>query len=239
MIEKVLVLGGGSAGLLAALTLKQRIPELAVTVVHSRELGVIGVGESTTATMPRHLHGELDIDPGEFFRSTRPTWKLGIRFLWGPRPFFDYTFGLQMDWKWNRLSRQNGHYCDEDCDYLDVSSALMSHKMAFVRKPSGDPMIGRNYGYHIDNPRFVAFLEMKAVERGIVLRDDRLNETQQDEHGITGLRLVSGETLKADLYLDCSGLGSLLLGKALAEPYVSYRPTLFCDRGGRLLAAHG
>src|SRR4051812_48663781 len=125
MIEKVVVLGGGSAGLLTALTLKQQLPELLVTVVRSRELGVIGVGESTTATMPLHLHGYLDIDPGEFYRRVQPSWKLGIRFLWGQRPFFDYTFQLQMDWKWNNLARNNGYYCEDDWEYIDIPSSLM------------------------------------------------------------------------------------------------------------------
>src|SRR5262249_30678226 len=52
----------------------------------------------------------------------------------------------------------------------------------------------------------------------------------QDENGITGLRLVSGGVLKADLYVDCSGFGSVLLGQALGEPYISFSSTLFCDR---------
>lgn len=230
MISRVIVLGGGSAGFLAAMTLKKKLPELTVTVIRSRELGVIGVGESTTVAVPRHLHGYLDLDPGEFHRRAQPSWKLGIRFLWGPRPFFDYTFGLQMDWKWSNLSRNNGYYCAENYDYVDVPSALMSHKKAFVRQPNGDPLIGRDFGYHIDNHRFVTFLEEKAAGLGIDVRDDVLTEVSQDEHGLTALHLASGATATADLYVDCSGFRSLLLGKALDEAYTSFQSTLFCDR---------
>jgi tryptophan halogenase len=230
MIRDVLILGGGSAGFLAAMTLKRMLPELTVTVVHSRELGVIGVGESTTVALPRHLHGYLDLDPGEFHRRAQPSWKLGIRFLWGPRPFFDYTFGRQMDWKWERLSRNNGYYCDEACDYVDVSSALMSHRKAFVRQANGDPLIGRDFGYHIDNRRFVAFIEQKAAEMGVVIRDHAVTDVRRDDQGITGVRLGSGCECRADLYLDCSGFRSLLLGQALGEPYTSFASTLFCDR---------
>ncbi|RYD63628.1 MAG: hypothetical protein EOP83_11720, partial [Verrucomicrobiaceae bacterium] len=46
-IRSVLVLGGGSAGLIAALTLKRLTPALEVTLVRSSEIGVIGVGEGT------------------------------------------------------------------------------------------------------------------------------------------------------------------------------------------------
>ncbi len=44
------------------------------------------------------------------------------------------------------------------------------------------------------------------------------------------LRLESGRRETADLYLDASGFASVLLGKALGEPFVSYDKTLFCDR---------
>ncbi|HZY88931.1 MAG TPA: tryptophan halogenase family protein [Gemmataceae bacterium] len=229
MIRDVLVLGGGSAGFLAAMTLKRRLPELAVTVVRSRDLGVIGVGESTTVAVPRHLHGYLDFDPAEFHRRAQPSWKLGIRFLWGPRPFFDYTFGLQLDWKWANLSRNNGYYCEDDFTYVDLASALMSHKKAFVRQPNGDPLIGRDFGYHIDNARFVAYLEDKAAGMGVVALDDVITDVQPGEAGVTAVRLASGATLSADLYIDCTGFRALLLGKALGEPFVSYKTTLFCD----------
>jgi tryptophan halogenase len=230
MIHRVIVLGGGSAGFLAAITLKKKLPELSVTVVRSKEIGVIGVGESTTVALPDHLHGYLDLDIAEFYQKVLPSWKLGIRFLWGPRPFFDYAFSLQMDWKWERLAKSNGYYCEEDFSYVDVLAALMAHKKAFVRQPNGNPLITRNFGYHIENRRFVAYLEEKATQIGIVCVEDVLTGVEQDDNGITVLHLASGAALSADLYLDCSGFRSLLLGQALAAPYSSFRSTLFCDR---------
>src|SRR5207245_3035829 len=65
---------------------------------------------------------------------------------------------------------------------------------------------------------------------GIAIHDDLVSEVKQDEAGVAGLVLKSGGTLAADLYIDCSGFGSLLLGKTLHEPYQSFAPTLFCDR---------
>ena len=114
MIQSVVVLGGGTAGFLAAITLKTKIPALRVAVIRSKELGIIGVGEGTTVSVPNFLHGYLGIDPLEFHRAVRPTFKLGIKFLWGPRPYFNYTFSPQFDMRYQALARSTGFYCDDD-----------------------------------------------------------------------------------------------------------------------------
>src|SRR5258707_942698 len=118
MIHSILVVGGGSAGLLAAMVIKKTLPELKVTVVRSKEIGVIGVGESTTPAIPRVLHGYLELDPSEFHRRVLPSWKLGIRFLWGPREFFDYTFTRQIECKFRDHKRSAGYYCYDDLTYI-------------------------------------------------------------------------------------------------------------------------
>jgi tryptophan 7-halogenase len=230
LIHSILVVGGGSAGLLTALILKKTCPELKITVVRSSEIGVIGVGESTTAAIPRVLHGYLELDPGDFHRRVLPSWKLGIRFLWGPREFFDYTFSHQLDCKFRELNRSTGYYCDDDLTYVGRLSALMSHDKAFARQENGLPLIQMNYGYHIENRRFVAYLDDMAGQRGITVQDGVITEATRDDHGITGVLLTSGQSLSADLYVDCSGFRSLLIGKALKEPFTSFASTLFCDR---------
>jgi len=67
-VQKVLVLGGGSAGFLAAITLKIKIPHLDLVVLRSKELGIIGVGEGTTNTVPYHLHDFLSCPSGAFMK---------------------------------------------------------------------------------------------------------------------------------------------------------------------------
>jgi tryptophan halogenase len=231
MIQRVLVLGGGSAGFLAAISLKMKIPALDVTVVRSSHMGVIGVGEATTFAFPNYLHGRLKIDPGEFHRNAQPTWKLGIRFLnWSPRGHFDYTFRPQVTSRWENLPRPNGYYCYEDFEYADVFPALMSHDKAFLRNKHGGPHIGTDVAYHIENRTFVAYLETYAARVGIDIQDEVIASIRQDEHGIAGVALESGRTATADLYIDCTGFGSLLLGRTLGEPFLSFSSTLFNDR---------
>lgn len=166
MIRTIVVLGGGSAGLLAALSLKARLPQLAVRVVHSREIGIIGVGEGSTGDLPNHLHGFLGIDPADFHTRARPTWKLGVRFEWGPRPSFDYTFTKTYVGTAPGLPRLLGYYAWEDCAALDLNSALMHEGKAFMRLENGAPLVQRNVAYHIENADFVAALKHYATARG-------------------------------------------------------------------------
>src|SRR5688572_17496398 len=112
MIRHVVVLGGGTAGLLAALSLRRRLPQLAITLIRSRELGVIGVGEGSTVGLPSYLHGLLQIEPAQFFREAGPSWKLGLRFVrWGPRERFHYSFAPTMTTRWQDLRKNTGFYC--------------------------------------------------------------------------------------------------------------------------------
>jgi tryptophan halogenase len=229
-VEKVLVLGGGSAGFLAAITIKKKLPDLPVTVVQSEDTGIIGMDEGSTVVLPQYLHDYLKIDLGEFYRIAAPQWKLGIRFLWGKRPYFDYTFAPQLDTKYRILEKTAGYYCNGEWDYIGISSGLMTHNRIFVRDNQGWPMIGQDIAYHLENQKFVEFLEGYAKKLGVAIEGDTVEEVFQDESGITGLKMVSGRTMDADLYVDCYGFNSMLLAKALAEPFVSFKPSLFNDR---------
>ncbi|MFV2074366.1 MAG: tryptophan 7-halogenase, partial [Thermoanaerobaculales bacterium] len=211
--------------------LKTRLPELDVTVVHSSSIPIIGVGEGTTFAMPIYLHGYLGIDPGEFHREVQATYKLGIRFLWGPRPRFHYTFTNQLDARRPELPKANGYYCFEDYDFADMTGALMAQGKGFVRQQvGGGPEVNTNVAYHIENEAFTEFLAKRAPRVGVRVLDDKVEGIEQGEEGIKSLKLASGESLEGDLFIDCSGFRSMLLGEALEEPFVSFGSSLFCDR---------
>ena len=97
MMKDILILGSGIAGLLMALGIKRTMPEVKIRIVRSPEIGVVGVGESTTPNVPTFLFQYLGISPRVFYQLAEPTWKLGIHFLWGPRPAYEYPFTKQLD----------------------------------------------------------------------------------------------------------------------------------------------
>ena len=230
MIENILVLGSGSAGLIAALSLKKKIPQVKVRIVRSPDIGVIGVGEGTTPNFPRHLFDYLGIPRKRFYQLAEPTWKLGIRFLWGPRQRFDYTFSGQLDSHWSDLPRPNGFYCDEEFACVDAPAALMREGKAFHKQPNGIPDIQPWHAFHIENKKFVDMLEEVAREAGVEFIDGRVTGSERGPQGISAVHLEDGRKLEADFFVDASGFRSELLGRALEEPFESFGGTLFCDR---------
>ncbi len=229
-VNSVLVLGGGSAGFLAAITLKGRHPSIAVTLLRSKDIGIIGVGEGTTVAVTSHLHGYLGIDPGKFHREAHPVAKLGIRFLWGSRPYFDYAFAQQLDTKIPPLSKPTGFYVDDEMVDFGLSTAMMGRNKVFPRDNNGHPFIDCTFAYHLENETFVRFLENAAASIGIVILDGTVAEVQQNDHAVTGVQIDDGRLLKADLFVDCSGFKSVLLRQALKEPVIDYSSSLWCDR---------
>lgn len=221
--------------MLAAISLKKQIPGLGVKVLRSPAIGVIGVGEGSTPDLPRHLHSYLDIDPGEFIREVRPSWKLGIRFQWGDRmDHFNYSFGLT----WNKRLRDRrllagipfGFLADEGMNLADMGNALMEHGKVFPRDEHGGVTLHAGTGYHIENDAFVAWLERHARRIGVELLDGDCAEVRRSDQGVDSLLTTAGATLRADLFVDASGFRAELIGRAMGEPHLSYADSLFCDR---------
>jgi tryptophan halogenase len=228
-VNKVIVLGGGSAGFMAAIALKAKAPALDVLVIRSKDIGIIGVGEGSTVALTRFLHDYLKVGLKRFHEVAQPTWKLGLDFIWGPRKHFHYPFGPGMEAKYDDLPKSKGFYCDADDEYADLYSAMMTHDRVFERAGSG-PKFHDAISYHFENEKYVQFLEGYAVALGVRTLDDTVLEVRQAEAGVAGLMLKSGAEESADLYVDASGFGSVLLGKTLGEPFIPFRSSLFCDR---------
>jgi tryptophan halogenase len=229
-LRSVIVLGGGTAGFLAAAALRTKMPDLPVRLIRSKDIGIIGVGEGTTVGIQGHLFSYLKQDIAEFYREVKPIWKLGIHYIWGSRPSFNFTFAQNMTLP-TPLPRALGYYCHADMSSTSLESALISQKRAFRRDPkTGLPYINRCHAYHLENRIFVEYLEKVARRLGVDIVEDKVIGVEQGEQGVERLRMESGRIETADLFVDCSGFASELLGKAMAEPYDSYRSSLFCDR---------
>ena len=231
MLKNVIVLGSGTAGLIAAIALKRKIPQLNVRIVRSPEIGVIGVGEGTTPNFPRFFFEYLGISHRHFYTYAQPTWKIGIRLLWGPRQHINYGFGQQLDAQWSDLPRPNGYFCQDEFVCADVPSALMaSDKVSLRQSVGGGPEFQPFHAFHLENKKLVDALEMVARNLNIEFIDGKVTGAKRGPAGVESVMLDDGRSLAADFFIDSSGFRSELLGKAMEEPYIPFDKTLFCDR---------
>lgn len=228
-ISSVVVLGAGSAGFMAALTIKLKLPHLNVRVVRSPNIAIIGVGEATTVVLPRHFFEYLKLKPRDFYHEARPTYKMGIRFLWGPRRDFVYTFSYEFEKRLPECAKNNGFYYSADEPWLGNASAFMLHNKVFPRRADGMPQFHNNHAFHIENVTYVGWLENRCREIGVEVTDATVSAEVGGE-GIAALITETGERITGDLYVDASGFRSELLDRALNEPFRSYADTLFSDR---------
>ncbi len=222
------VVGGGSAGYLAALYLKKHLPRAEVTVVESSRIPVVGVGEATTQTMMRFLHETMGFPLSEFLAEARPTLKLGIRFAWGnPRnTHYNSPFGPS--------DLTNALVETGDGRNASLLSMLMeAGKVPFLTHDGRlRPATNGRIAYHIDNLHFLAYLRRKLAALGCRHLDAEIAEAvpSRDGNAIDHLRMRDGTDTRFDLYLDCSGFRSLLLEQALETPWISYGSSLRTDR---------
>jgi tryptophan halogenase len=108
--------------------------------------------------------------------------------------------------------------------------SMMAQDKVFFPDKDGRPRLHGNIAYHFENEKFVAYLEAFATHSGVEIVEDTIRSVRRDDAGVAELSLASGRSESADLYVDCSGFKSLLLGETLKEPFVTYSGTLFCDR---------
>ncbi len=210
------------------------LPELEVTVVYHSDLPPIGVGESTTSAIPSFLHDGLKLDRKLFYSQVRPTWKLGLRFDWGrpeSKPFY-YPFDRSLDGRTRALGKEHAYYCFADGRLTSHFTEMMERgKAPCVPNPVGGFDVDHCYGYHIDNRAFIDHLQSQAAARGVRSLDREVSNVEMDEDGSVQALLLEDESrLTGDLFVDCSGFVSKLLGQSMNEPFDDFGGSLFCDR---------
>jgi hypothetical protein len=231
--DRIVIVGGGTAGWMAAAAIATALRgRCTVELVESQEIGIVGVGEATFPSI-RAYNKIVGIDEAEFLRATNGSYKLGIEFRdWRVQgASYFHTFGDFGDlrgssalWgQYRRLAEAAPGAFAEQC-----LPTVMAMQGRFVAADQQAPF---DYAYHFDAALYAAFLRDLALKRGARRTEGRIVEVhRRPDGGVTSVKLADGRELAADLFVDCSGFASLLLGKTLGEPFVDFSRWLPVDR---------
>lgn len=246
-IERITIVGGGTAGWLTAMTLNQFLnrlserPPIKVTVIESPKVPTVGVGEATVPGMARLLQ-HLDIDEAEFFRRCNASFKLGVRFEnWaldgsgGPIDYihpFNYPLSLAGFPPAHHFNKFGPH---AGCETL---AECMVPNTSVIESCKGPRRIGGKnyeneigYAYHLDAGLFGQYLKEVAISRGVRHIVDDVEEVVLDDRGFVGeLRLERGGNFPVEFIVDCTGFKGLILQQTLGEQFQPFSDHLLCDR---------
>jgi len=241
LVRSIVVLGGGTAGWMTAAALaKISNARVAVTVVESDEIGIVGVGEATIPGIVR-FNTMLGLDENEFLRETQGTFKLGIEFQdWtfiGDR--YMHAFGrfrqdIQLttfEQIWQRM-HLNGQAADLR-EYSITKSAAYAGKFMRPRFDVPDsPLADIAYAFHFDASLYARYLRRYAEARGAKRIEGRVVEVLRDgvSGDIAGLVLASGQRVEGEFFVDCSGFRARLIEEEFKTGYEDWSHWLPCDR---------
>lgn len=247
-IKNIVIVGGGTAGWMAASALSRLKAgnDVNVTLIESEQIGTVGVGE---ATIPPFVDFNrlLEIDEREMLARTQGTFKLGIQFAnWGKQgdsyihPFGNYGYeidGVSFHHVWHRF-QQSGDPRPIQVFNLETLAAHFG-KFARTHDYQREDLPPMNYAYHIDATRYAGYLREYAEKRGVIRREGRVADvTLNGENGfVHSVTMDDGEVIAGDLFIDCSGFRGLLIEQALETGYDDWSNFLPCNRAVALPCA--
>lgn len=241
-VLSILIVGGGAAGWLTANHLAKRFstenetrPE--ITLIDSAEIPSIGVGEGTVPAIRQSLR-YLGISETDLIRNCDATFKQSVKFMgWNAlsdkqyyHHVFDYPDVKSADHihSWFAGGKQQGSFAD----WVSVQGRLCDAGLGpkLITQPEYAGLA--NYAYHFDAAKFSKLLMENAVEKyGVkhIKADVVAVEINESNGDIQKLVTKQHGAMIADLYIDCSGFSSLLLGQSLKVPFIDKSDVLFVD----------
>jgi flavin-dependent dehydrogenase len=229
---KIAIVGGGSAGWMTAAFLIKTFPDYDISVIESPDIPRIGVGESTYDGF-KYFIKYLDIDLKDFFVKTDATIKTAIQF----NGFYDgsendeflYPFGSPdisgtlwglQDWQIKK-SLYPDTPIKEYAESHFFSANLIKHN-TFTEENIGGFDHELHTALHFDALKFADWLKNDyAIPRGVKLISKNVKKIVVKDKNVQRIILDDKSVIFAELYVDCTGFKSLLLGKALKEKFIS------------------
>lgn len=240
-IREIVIVGGGTAGWMTAAAAARFLAGggRRIRLVESDAIGTIGVGEGTIPPM-LEFNQMLGIAEPSFLAETKGTYKLGIDFVgWGAEgeryfhPFGQMGSnldGVAFHQLWLKYRDHPG--IGPIVAYSMSTLAALNNRFAPPSNDPRSPVSTLAYAFHLDAGLYAAMLRKYAEARGVERLEGRIVDVELDgESGhVTAVRLDNERRMAGELFIDCSGFRSLLLGEALGVPFDDWTRWLPCDR---------
>ena len=240
-IRRIVIVGGGTAGWMTAAALSRFLggSERRIVLVESDAIGIVGVGEGTIPPI-LEFNLQLGLDEGEFLRETHATYKLGIEFVDWTRPGERYFHqfgqigrplnGVPLYQLW--LRNQSKPAVGPLAGYSMSAVAAALHRFGHPSPDAADPLSQIAYAFHFDATAYGRFLRTYAEAHGAERIEGKIIGVEQESESgfVTAVRLEDDRTVRGDLFIDCSGFRSLLLGQQLGVAFEDWSHWLPCDR---------
>ncbi|MEM6747032.1 MAG: tryptophan halogenase family protein [Pseudomonadota bacterium] len=240
-VTSVVIVGGGTAGWITAGVLAARHRRdgqstLSIQLIESPNIPIIGVGEGTWPTMRATLRS-IGVSEHDFVRECDAAFKQGSKFCgWvdgSDADCYYHPFDLPLGFfetnlvpHW--LERDRGlSFSQSVCPQEEVCEAFLAPKSPYTPEYAGTT----NYAYHLNAGKFSEFLKAHCTQKlGVELILDDVVDVQAADNGdIASVLTKEHGAVAGDLFIDCTGFRSLLLGGHYGIGRRSVGDTLFAD----------
>lgn len=236
-IQKVVIVGGGTAGWLSACVLAARRPELSVTLIESPDIPTIGVGEGTWPTMRETLR-KIGISETDFLKECDASFKQGSRFdgwvTGAPDDSYFHPFTPPPSGEMSALlaAWQSMGRGARFADVMTAQASVCMQDLAPRQRTMPDFAGALNYGYHLDAGKFAGLLASHGTTKlGVEYIRDNVTGVETCADGdISALQIGDGPPISGDLFIDCSGHSALLIGRHFNVDWVDRTDCSFNDR---------
>lgn len=241
LVSNVVIVGGGSSGWICAAILAKKFKSTygapRVTLIESKSVPTVGVGEGTWPTMRKTLK-RIGIAETDFITQCDATFKQASKFE-------GWVTGDNSDAYYHPFNTTQGYphinlaaYWGESPNIDSSFSQAVSCQELLCEQGLGPKLIGTaeykdlaNYGYHLDAAKFASLLQQHCLTKlGVRHIEDNVVDVDIDDSGdIRAVLTEEHQEVSGDLFIDCSGFSSILLGKALNVPFISKQHILLND----------
>ncbi len=239
-IQKIVIVGGGTSGWMAAAALSNQFKDKAVDIrlIESSKMGAIGVGEATIPTL-RRFYSKLGFSDLDVLTATNGTCKLGIEFKgWkGDNSSFIHPFGLFGQAVNNIPFHHYFTKLQQSGDTTPFSEYSLGVNLAKNNKFSLPPAKPKNqleifdWALHFDANLFGNLMRDYSKGNGVKVTDSKIVHVDLSlkDDSIETLHLDNGEKVTGDLYIDCSGFSAYLIQKVMDTGFEDWSDYLVCD----------